>query len=97
MLEASGFDFRNRHPQKLLLKLAKSYGFGRDSEVTKVAYCVSLDLYRCFAPLKQTSATMAFSCLELARRLLNDKPETQFTKDDYNQWKTSRVEIMGMC
>lgn len=94
MLEASGFDFRNRHPQKLLLKLAKHYGFARDSEVTKVSYCMCLDLYRTFAPLKQTSATMAFTCLELARRLWNDQSEVEFAKD-YRQWKTSRVEIMG--
>ena len=25
MLEASGFDFRNRHPHKLMIKLAKLY------------------------------------------------------------------------
>lgn len=94
MLEASGFDFRNRHPQKLLLKLTKHYGFARDSEVTKVAYCMSLDLYRTFAPLKQTSATMSFTCLELAQRLLDDKSEVEFAKD-WRQWKTSRVEVMG--
>ena len=51
MLEASGFDFPNRFPQKFLIKLAKHYHVDRD-RVGKTAYDMSLDLYRAFAPLK---------------------------------------------
>ena len=95
MLEASGFDFRNRHPQKLLIKLAKYYGVQKDSSLMKTAYCMSLDLYRTFAPLKQSTQTMAFSCLELASRLLNEFDSFEVSRKDYGAWQTTREEIMG--
>ncbi|KAI5294704.1 RNA polymerase II C-terminal domain kinase beta subunit [Ascosphaera acerosa] len=127
MLECSGFDFRNRHPQKTILKLIKRYGFDRavpppptasaaaatgaastrrdsggdvvmgntapavsssssvsgvtgggtsssnavsaEKSVARIAYAMSLDMYRTYAPLKQTTPTMAFACLELTTRL----------------------------
>ncbi|KKA20483.1 Cyclin [Rasamsonia emersonii CBS 393.64] len=94
MLEASGFDFRNRHPQKLLVKLCKRYGVQRDDEVGLVAYCVSLDLYRTFAPLKQTTATMAFACLELASRLVGAGLDDVESGKDYENWKIGRAEVM---
>lgn len=95
MLEASGFDFRTRHPQKILIKLARHYGLTQQSEVSRVAYQISQDLYRTFAPVKQTKSTMAFSCLELAGRLLDQRVEAVESGKDYKQWKTSREEIMG--
>lgn len=96
MLEASGFDFRNRYPQKLLMKLVKSCSLEKD--VGAIAYNISLDLYRTFAPLKQTSQTMALACLELAIRvadvdLATVKSEHGF---DYDRWAVTRLEIMGM-
>lgn len=95
MLESSGFDFRNRHPQKSLMKLIKHFNFDKSSKTARVAYGMSLDLYRTFAPLKQTSATMAFACLELAGRLLNDRHERVESGRVYRLWLTSREEIMG--
>lgn len=95
MLEASGFDFRNRHPQKLLIKLAKAYGVQKGSSLIKIAYCISLDLYRTFAPLKQSTPTMAFACLELSSRLLNEFDSFEVARKDYASWQTSREEIMG--
>lgn len=95
MLEASGFDFRTRHPQKVLIKLARHYGFTKDSRVSSVAYSISLDLYRTFAPIKQTSSTMAFSCLELAGRLLDQRSKPVESGQDYENWRTSRQEVMG--
>ncbi|OJJ44139.1 hypothetical protein ASPZODRAFT_145250 [Penicilliopsis zonata CBS 506.65] len=95
MLEASGFDFRTRHPQNVLIKLAKQYGIDKRAEVSMVAYRVSLDLYRTFAPLKQTTATMAFSCLEIAGRLLSNRIDAVESGDDYRDWRTSREEVMG--
>lgn len=95
MLEASGFDFRNRYPQRLLLKIAKIYGGDKDT-VARTAYNMSLDLYRTFAPLKQTTATMAIACVELAGRIL-DQPMTELEAgEDYDKWKTTRQEIMGL-
>ncbi|KAL5335292.1 Fructosamine kinase-domain-containing protein [Aspergillus crustosus] len=94
MLESSGFDFRTRHPQKTLVKLARLYGLAPQSEVSNVAYRISQDLYRTFAPIKQTSSTMAFSCLELAGRLLEGRIDAVEHGTDYTNWKTSREEVM---
>ena len=95
MLEASSFDFRNRHPQHLLIKLAKHFGYARDSDVVRTAYAISLDLYRTFAPLKQITAILAFACLELAGRLCDDIHDAVTTRRQYEKWKISRSEVMG--
>lgn len=95
MLEASGFDFRTRHPQKLLAKLARHYGIPPDSDVSFLAYRISVDMYRTFAPLKQITSTMAFSCLELAGRLLGQRSEAVESQEDYAKWCTSRGAVMG--
>ncbi|OAP55341.1 hypothetical protein AYL99_10314 [Fonsecaea erecta] len=94
MLEASGFDFRNRHPQELLIKFAKHYSFDKTSPVVKTAYSISLDLYRTWAPLKQTTATMAFACLELAGRLLAEDNEAIWAGTDYREWRVERGMVM---
>ena len=96
MLEASSFDFRNRHPQQLVIKLAKHYGIERHSDLARTAYQVSLDIYRTFAPLKQTTAALAFACLELAGRLLNYHNEAIQSGNDYETWQISRAMVMGM-
>lgn len=97
MLEASGFDFRNRHPQPFLLKLAKFYNYSKSSPVVRTAYSISLDLYRTFAPLKQQTATMAFACLELAGRLRSEEDRVIWEGRDYSIWKVDRAMVMGMC
>ena len=95
MLEASGFDFRNRYPQNLVLKIAKHYHVDRDT-VGRTAYNISLDLYRTFAPLKQTTATMAVACVELSGRIC-DQPIPELEKGmTYERWTISRPEVMGM-
>lgn len=82
MLEAAGFDFRSRHPQQLLIKFLKHYGHAKDSRVSKLAFKISLDLYRTFAPLKQCSAGMAMACLELATRLDEEMRRLESSNDD---------------
>lgn len=95
MLEASGFDFRNRYPQRLLLKIAKVYRVDR-ATIGKAAYNMSLDLYRTFAPLKQTTSTMAIACVELAGRV-HDQPVAELEAGkDYEKWQTTRQEVMGL-
>ena len=96
MLEAAGFDFRNRHPQRSVVKLARSYRLPRES-VGKTAYDMSLDMYRTFAPLKQTTSTMALACIELAARLhkADLTPITAHQESQYRRWSTSRAEVMG--
>lgn len=96
MLEASGFDFRNRYPQKILIKLVKSCNLERESAGV-TAYNISLDLYRTFAPLKQTTQTMAMACLELAIRLCDVDLASVHSEHgfDYDRWATTRPEVMG--
>ena len=95
MLEASSFDFRNRHPQDLLIKFLKYYKVQQNSQLALTAYRISLDLYRTFAPLKQTTPTLAFACLELAGRLLNSHSENLIPSHDYLAWNVTRAEVMG--
>lgn len=98
MLEAAGFDFRSRYPQKLVVKLVK-YLRLRQGPIGRTAFDMSIDLFRTFTPLKQTSSTMAIACVELAMRL-HDVDLTPILGDqglDYAKWGTSRAEIMGMC
>ena len=94
MLEASGFDYRNRHPQKYLIKLARECNL--DKNVVRNAYDIMLDLYRTFAPLKQTSSTMCFACLDLSTRLLSKQTENMQPPKapKYSKWCTSRAEVM---
>lgn len=95
MLEASSFDFRNRHPQHVLVKLAKDFGLERHSAITKTAYLISIDLYRTFAPLKQSTAAMAFACLELAGRLHGQEMAAIADGRDYARWGIERAMVMG--
>ena len=94
MLESSGFDFRSSHPQPLMVKLAKMYDFEKTSPVVRTAYSISLDLYRTFAPLKQTNATLAFSCLELAARLHDIEHGAIWHGEDYQSFRIERGEVM---
>lgn len=97
MLEANGFDFRNRHPQPVVMKLMKACQLPSDP-VGKTAYNMSCDLYRTFAPLKQTTVTLATACIELSSRLF-DGDLSLITGDealDYIKQTTSRAEVMGM-
>ncbi|KAK3699187.1 RNA polymerase II C-terminal domain kinase beta subunit [Vermiconidia calcicola] len=104
VLEAGGFDFRSKYPHKLLAKIAKTMPEGEDGERQKVydvAWTVLTDLHRTFAPLKQTSATMALASLELAAHLAattspNNVSATrdQLQRFNIDTWSTSREEIM---
>ena len=94
MLEASGFDFRVRYPQKHIIKLAKDAKI--DKDVAKVAFEVMVDLCKTFAPLKQTCATMSFACIEFATLILEKQQENIRGEGSpsYEKWCTTRAEIM---
>ncbi|KAI6244940.1 CTD kinase subunit beta [Erysiphe necator] len=95
MLEASGFDFRVRYPQKHLVKITKELGLEKSVYLT--AYNILIDLYRTLAPLKQTSATMSFACLELAALMMNEKEHLisrLHSTSLYKKCSTSRTEIL---
>ncbi|KAL2056337.1 hypothetical protein ABVK25_003360 [Lepraria finkii] len=93
MLEASGFDFRNRYPQEILIKFAKRYNADKVT-VGKTAYNISLDMYRTFAPLKQTTTTMALACVELAGRIHEKNVREIETGKEYEWFTSSREEVM---
>ncbi|KAF2996822.1 RNA polymerase II C-terminal domain kinase beta subunit [Curvularia kusanoi] len=95
MLESAGFDFRNRYPQKLMVKLARAAGFDQNNE-GKTAWNLSVDLYRTFAPLKQSTPALAIACLELAARLHERDGEALVDRGvcRYAKWGTSRGEVM---
>jgi CTD kinase subunit beta len=95
MLESAGFDFRNRYPQKLMVKLARALKMDRNN-ASKTAWNLSIDLYRTFAPLKQSTPTMAIACIELAARL-HDMDNSRIVDAGilkYSKWATSRAEVM---
>lgn len=104
MLEGSSFDFRNRHPEEFVLKLCKRCQLPK-KPVGLTAYNTCLDLYRTFAPLKQTTQTMAFACIELATRFhINEFPTGKAhaeealmrvtAEQEHREWGTSRAEVM---
>ncbi|KAH0368170.1 cyclin, partial [Aureobasidium melanogenum] len=99
MLESAGFDFRTRHPQETVIKIVRDSGWPKET-LGRTAYNMSIDIYRTFAPLKQTAQTMAIACIELTARLLN--LTTDFNMDaivgpegiSLEKWSTTRGEIM---
>ncbi|KAH0166238.1 cyclin, partial [Aureobasidium melanogenum] len=99
MLESAGFDFRTRHPQETVVKIVRDSGWPKEI-LGRTAYNMSIDIYRTFAPLKQTAQTMAIACIELTARLLN--LTTDFSMDaivgpegiSLEKWSTTRGEIM---
>ncbi|RMZ80052.1 hypothetical protein DV738_g3090, partial [Chaetothyriales sp. CBS 135597] len=96
MLEAAGFDFRSRHPQALVVNLLKRFGHERESRIARLAYKISIDLYRTFAPLKQTTAALAFACVELAERIEGawDSTQAAVVENEYPRWGIDRAMVM---
>lgn len=96
MLESAGFDFRNRHPQRYVIKLIRECRLN-EATVGKTAYNMCIDIYRTFAPLKQTAPTLAIACIELSARIHNADLTAILGESgvDYRKWSTSREEIMG--
>lgn len=95
MLESAGFDFRNRYPQKVMVKLLRSLDLHQHNAVN-TAWNLSIDLYRTFAPLKQSTPTLAIACVELATRLheIGPKHIVDAGPMRYSKWTTSRAEVM---
>jgi CTD kinase subunit beta len=96
VLEASTFDFRSRGPHHMLAKIAKTLGHGEEVKaVYSLAWIALTDLYRTFAPLKQTSVTLALSMMELAARLLSaENVLGAIARYDLTKVETTREETM---
>ncbi|KAK0636463.1 hypothetical protein B0T17DRAFT_485189 [Bombardia bombarda] len=96
ILETIGFDFRVQYPQKPLIKIIRSM-FPRDrvdkqSEGQKflsVAYDMSIDLYKTFAPIKQCTFTLVMAILELTA-LITGINADKIQKFKPSAWHTDR-------
>ncbi|KAK4196590.1 putative C-type cyclin [Triangularia verruculosa] len=92
ILETIGFDFRVQYPQKLLIKMIKklipeagrriTFPRGEFSTLSSpekllhTAYDMSIDMYKTFVPIKQTTLTMVLAILQLTAMLMKKDPET---------------------
>lgn len=104
VLESSGFDFRSPHSQShpLIVKICRGIDAEGKEKVGRIAWTILTDLYRTFAPLKQTSATLAIASTELAARLHDSASATDasskllqaLTAIDLTFWSVSREEVM---
>ena len=93
-IEAVAFDFRSRHPQKYVIKFAKNIGL-ENEPFGRVAYDMCIDLYRTFAPLKQTAFTMALACLALAAKILDVEVSFLDDKEMFDKSGNTPEELMG--
>lgn len=90
ILETIGFDFRTRHPHRLLSKFI-SVALGKELGVTshqyrdfcQLSFDMCVDMYKTDAPLKQTSSTMAVAIVKLAARLKNMTINGRLDSDSY--------------
>ncbi len=78
-METIGFDFRGQHPQKLLVKMVQSLFPPRDESLKErgkrflhTAWDMSMDLFKTFAPIKQSPATLVQAVLELTALVLDE-------------------------
>ncbi|KAL7266173.1 RNA polymerase II C-terminal domain kinase beta subunit [Rhizina undulata] len=88
ILESSSFDFRNRHAQPFLVKLAKH--FKCSTSVAQRAWDISVDVYKTLAPLKVTPHALALASLDLACRLEDQRIEIQ-----HDKFETSKEAVLS--
>ncbi|KAK3389809.1 hypothetical protein B0H63DRAFT_556901 [Podospora didyma] len=105
ILETIGFDFRAQYPQKLLIKLVRSMFSGHqgrgesredENKFFRLAYDMSIDLYKTFAPIKESTFTLVLAILELTVLLTGESPERlqQFRGAALHTNRTSIIETM---
>lgn len=97
ILETIGFDFRARYPQKLLVKAIRGLlTAGEEEGFLQVAYDMCIDIYKTFAPIKQTTFTMVMAIIELTA-LMTERNVDKIKRLDPYKWHTNRgcvVETM---
>ncbi|KAK4044123.1 hypothetical protein C8A01DRAFT_12474 [Parachaetomium inaequale] len=101
ILETVGFDFRVPYPQKLLIKMVRRM-FPREDNTTReegkrflhVAYDMSIDLYKTFAPVKQATFTLVLAILELTAMLLDTDPAKTREFENCATWHTQRACVL---
>lgn len=97
ILETIGFDFRVRYPQKVLVKMVRHmYDANEGRDVLAMAYDMSVDMYKTFAPIKASTFTMVLACIELTA-MLKGLDAARMQSLDLRRYHTTResiVEIM---
>ncbi|KAJ9151474.1 Cyclin-like protein [Coniochaeta hoffmannii] len=94
ILETIGFDFRVRYPQKVLIKTVRKLLPPEDArEFLAVAYDMSIDIYKSFAPIKQTTFTTVMAVVELTA-LLTRLHLDKIRSLDLHRWHTNRGCVM---
>jgi CTD kinase subunit beta len=98
VLETIGFDFRVRYPQKLLAKVVRRLGLKEEErqKFWETAYDMSIDIYKTFAPIKQTTFTMVMTIVELTAQLVlpTDEAERMIRRLDPEKWHTRRASVV---
>ncbi|KAL2262718.1 hypothetical protein VTK26DRAFT_307 [Humicola hyalothermophila] len=101
ILETIGFDFRVQYPQKLLVKMVRRMFPREDSsneeegrKFLRVAYDMSIDLYKTFAPVKQTTFTLVLAVLELTALLMGTATDRTKCFKATGEWHTERACIL---
>jgi CTD kinase subunit beta len=97
ILETIGFDFRVRYPQNMLVKMVRHmYDEDEGRDVLAMAYDMSLDMYKTFAPIKASTFAMVLACIELTVMLqgLDTASVQSLDLRRYHTTRESIVEVM---
>ncbi|EAQ87657.1 hypothetical protein CHGG_04276 [Chaetomium globosum CBS 148.51] len=101
ILETIGFDFRVQYPQKLLIKMVRKAFPHEDSaareegkKFLRVAYNMSIDLYKTFAPIKQATFTLVLAILELTALLLDTDSDKMREFGSPADWHSQRACVL---
>ncbi|EGS21736.1 C-terminal domain kinase-like protein [Thermochaetoides thermophila DSM 1495] len=100
ILETIGFDFRVQYPQKLLIKMVRKMFPREDAsqqeegkQFLRVAYDMAIDIYKTFAPIKQTSFTLVLAILELTSLLLDTDAEKMRAFKEAASWHSEKAAV----
>lgn len=97
ILETIGFDFRVRYPQKILVKMTRNLRPSDDDKgFIAMAYDMSIDMYKTFAPIKASSFAMALAIIELTALFQGGDVQKLHSLDlaKYHTNRPSVVEVM---
>jgi len=96
-METIGFNFKFQYPQKALIKMIKTMfphleggqGPSDEKQFLRVAYDMSIDIYKTFAPIKQYTFTIVLAILEVTA-LLTGKFLDRVRQFKPSSWHTDR-------
>ncbi|KAM0321827.1 hypothetical protein ACHAQA_009924 [Verticillium albo-atrum] len=94
ILETIGFDFRSRYAQKYFVKAIKTIlGPQATKSFFATTYDMGIDLHKTFAPIKQTTWTMALAVVELTA-LITGAHANEVRQVHPADWHTTRADVV---